>query len=125
MLRKIQIIHRIRYTTTFIFILLFSGCASVTVTRFDNLYREPSQHIQVYSSQASITVSYREIALMTFKADSEETAIRSFRLKAAELGADAIILQPTESRETVMAPMGNLWYSESRASYRALAIEYK
>ena len=104
-----------------ILVLTLVGCESVVP--LDRVKRQPKEQIYVYMDGKTPGKPYKVIAAFAER-DGLETEARhhnNFIKKAKKLGADGIIIKPTESGGIVYGPFGG----GSQAMFRATAIVYE
>jgi hypothetical protein len=109
--------------------LLLQGCAStpaVRVTRYTAETFPPSTDVKVlrmpppdrdYVELGEVSIRLRKL--------TEETAVSMLCTKAAELGADAIILLGERHKGSVLAPVGDMYVAVPIRELSAVAIRYK
>jgi len=92
-------------------LILMGACASpprgpaITVTWFtENQPSSVAEHVEVFSSFESVKRGYKEIAFLSGKGH-ENDVIVAIRRKASDIGANAIILWPTEVISYGSVPM--------------------
>jgi len=96
---------KIRYCSLLALLFVGCGCASVTVTRFGGpAHPAASSHIDIYTDPSAIERPYRAIALIIvdnresapWGTNQEQPLIQKAVARARSLGADGIIIHPTE-----------------------------
>lgn len=111
--------------------ILLSACTGPTIStaRFTNQIFAPTttDKVVVITSGKSIQKNYTEIGLVDAEegpgAQSYEEIITAIKVKAAEMGADAIIIS-TGSKNQGMMPVGGMLMSINGKSVKATAIRW-
>jgi hypothetical protein len=113
---------------TFLLLFLIGCAATLNVTRFDAVQREPTgATIEVFSSPQNITRPYKEIALITAEEGwdhSEAELTRLMIVRARDMGADAIILLGAVQRTSGGALVGGTYVASTFNFTRCTAIVY-
>jgi hypothetical protein len=109
-----------RLLLLFFLCLVFAGCESAVP--LDGVKRSPKQQIDVYTPGQIPNRPYKVIALFAERdgPESEPHHQNSFINQSKKMGADGIILKPTESGGVAYSPFGG----GSQAMFRAEAIVY-
>lgn len=115
-----------------IFLAVFlTGCTATTnvkVMRYTTETYAPklSQSVEVYRTKLEGRL-YAEIGEVSLriKKSNEEIAVAMLRDKAAELGADALILMGERSRGAVTMPVGSMVVAVPIIEIYGIAIKYK
>ena len=79
---------------------------------------KPGERVETFSEGAVPDRAYREVAVFSYNGVPGEypEAVRAFQIKAEELGADGVIMLPTETYANSA--------DSTRMEFRALAIEF-
>src|SRR2546425_10829527 len=110
-----------RLPLSLILLLSVAGCESVVP--LDGVKRQPKAEIDVYMSGKGPTKPFKIIAAFAERDGPEREAHHQndFIKQAKKLGADGVILKPTESGGVAYGPFGG----GSQAMFRAIAIVYE
>jgi hypothetical protein len=105
------------------------GCVSTNATVLDpslTLARICPDAVRIYTTPAKVPSSYREVALLHSKGESgwsnEEQMMESMRKKAAELGANGIILDNIDEPSALTKVIGTVAKTGTQRKGKALAI---
>jgi hypothetical protein len=110
-------------------VILLGGCVSTNASLID-----PSVHrartcpagIKLYTTPDRVGQPYREVAILNAKGESnwsdEEDMIESMRDKAAEIGANGIILSGIDEPSALTKVIGQVAKTGSQRKGKALAI---
>lgn len=110
--------------------VLLTGCATanVKVMRYTTVTYAPKlpQSVEVYRTNLEGR-PYTEIGEVSLDIEkgNEESAVAILREKAAELGADALILMGERSRGAVAVPVGSMAIAVPLREIFGIAIKYK
>ncbi|MCK4462039.1 MAG: hypothetical protein KAW46_09540 [candidate division Zixibacteria bacterium] len=107
-------------------IISVCGCGpTIHYATFDNLARTPKHTVDVYSDASKVTREYKEIGSVTARGgDNEEVLLRKLRERAAEEGADAIIIGDSKPLRGRPNRIGAISWGGDRRAMRAIAIIY-
>ena len=110
--------------------LLLTGCTTtnVKVMRYTTDAFAPTAPASVEILRTKLeTKPYTEIGEVSLriKKSNEETAVALLREKAAELGADALILMGDRSAGAVAMPVGSMAVAVPLREIYGIAIKYK
>ena len=113
--------------------LFICGCApTVSVTRFDSAtHAGATTNVEVFTDRANVKRAYKEIGIIiaddneagAWGMSNEGSLIQKAIVQARSIGADAIILLPTESQQRNIG-YGGAYNSVNRRIVRASAISY-
>lgn len=101
--------------------------AKANVVMINEAYPAKSEdaNIDVYITNTP-TSEYIELAQITCNDTDDEWSLNQIKIKAREIGADAIIIMGKASTGGVGVPIGNTYiYSSESYGMRAVAIKYK
>jgi hypothetical protein len=84
--------------------------------------KKPYGSVKLYQDKSEITKKYEVMALMTLEGDAGDEArfVTAFLCRAADLGADGVILYRGPQQNVA----GPWWTSGVHAAYRAEAIRF-
>jgi hypothetical protein len=109
--------------------LLLCACVSTNASLIDpsvHLARTCPAGIKLYTTPERVGQPYREVAILNAKGESnwsdEEDMIESMRDKAAELGANGIILSGIDEPSALTKVIGQVAKTGSQRKGKALAI---
>ena len=127
-LSKLGLIVKCFLISPMIYLALY-GCASTSVIPLKGYEvgsRAPSKQVDVYASRAGVKRLFTEIAILKVKTDvyGDEGMVGELKEKAAEIGADAIILQQSGSDSFGGMVVGNQVVPYSYNHMTAVAIIY-
>lgn len=112
--------------------LLLLSCATqppkigVEVTRFDSIERQQLEEIRVFSSPEAVAGDYIEIGLMESRSKQKTSLIiERFKEEARLIGANAIILLPSEEKVKAYVPLGGMVIPAKSRRTKAIAIILK
>jgi hypothetical protein len=110
-------------------VVLLSACVSTNASLIDptvHLARTCPDGIKLYTTPDRVGHPYREVALLNAKGESnwsdEEDMIESMRDKAAEVGANGIILSGIDEPSALTKVIGQVAKTGSQRKGKALAI---
>jgi hypothetical protein len=105
------------------------GCVSTNATVLDpslKLARTCPDAVRLFTSPSKVTSPYREVALLHSKGGSdwsnEEQMMESMREKAAELGANGVILDNIDEPSALTKVIGAVAKTGTQRKGKALAI---
>ena len=105
------------------------ACVSTNATVLDptiKLVRTCPDAVRLYTTPAKVPATYREVALLNSKGESnwsnEEQMMESMRKKAAELGANGIILDNIDEPSALSKVIGHVAKTGTQRKGKALAI---
>lgn len=105
------------------------ACVSTNATVLDptvKLARTCPDAVRLYTTPARVPSTYREVALLNSKGESnwsnEEQMMESMRKKAAELGANGIILDNIDEPSALTKVIGHVAKTGTQRKGKALAI---
>lgn len=105
------------------------SCVSTNATVLDpsiKLARTCPDAVRLFTTPARVTSPYREVALLHSKGESgwsnEEQMFESMREKAAELGANGIILDNIDEPSALTKVIGTVAKTGTQRKGKALAI---
>ena len=114
---------------SFLVAVLLCGCVSTNAALVDpsvHLARTCKSAIKLYTTPDRVTHPYREVAVLNAKGESnwsdEEDMIESMRDKAAEIGANGIILSGIDEPSALTKVIGQVAKTGSQRKGKALAI---
>ena len=108
----------------FFFLALFISCTSTVMLNKSYPSKNNAEEIEVLLSKAP-SRNYTEIALIKCENFTDNLAIESMKKKARKLGADAILIVGSASKEKVISSEGNTIVSKMEDSgFTAIAIKY-
>jgi hypothetical protein len=106
-----------------------AACVSTNATVLDptiKLARTCPDAVRLYTTPARVPSTYREVALLNSKGESnwsnEEQMMESMRKKAAELGANGIILDNIDEPSALTKVIGHVAKTGTQRKGKALAI---
>jgi hypothetical protein len=109
--------------------ILICACVSTNASLIDpsvHLARTCPAGIKLYTTPDRVGQPYREVAILNAKGESnwsdEEDMIESMRDKAAELGANGIILSGIDEPSALTKVIGQVAKTGSQRKGKALAI---
>ena len=109
--------------------ILLSACVSTNASLIDptvHLARTCPAAIKLYTTPDRVGQPYREVAILNAKGESnwsdEEDVIESMRDKAAEIGANGIILGGIDEPSALTKVIGQVAKTGSQRKGKALAI---
>ncbi len=111
--------------------LFVFGCGpSIEITKFTSIKLHPkSGDIDIFTTKENVKKPYKEIALVTAdpasSGDSETELLEKVIVKAKEIGADGLIVLPTEEKGEGGILIGNVYASSKRKIVKAVAIIYQ
>ena len=110
-------------------VILLCACVSTNASLIDpsvHLARTCPAGIKLYTTPERVGQPYREVAILNAKGESnwsdEEDMIESMRDKAAELGANGIILSGIDEPSALTKVIGQVAKTGSQRKGKALAI---
>ena len=110
-------------------VILLGGCVSTNASLIDpsvHLARTCPAGIKLYTTPDRVGQPYREVAILNAKGESnwsdEEDMIESMRDKAAEIGANGIILSGIDEPSALTKVIGQVAKTGSQRKGKALAI---
>jgi hypothetical protein len=110
-------------------VFLLSGCVSTNASLIDpsvHLARTCPEAIKLYTTPDRVGQPYREVAILNAKGESnwsdEEDMIESMREKAAEVGANGIVLSGIDEPSALTKVIGQVAKTGSQRKGKALAI---
>lgn len=110
-------------------VILLGACVSTNASLIDptvRLARTCPEGIKLYTTPDRVGQPYREVALLNAKGESnwsdEEDMIESMRDKAAEIGANGIILSGIDEPSALTKVIGQVAKTGSQRKGKALAI---
>lgn len=110
-------------------VILSGACVSTNASLIDptvRLARTCPEGIKLYTTPDRVGQPYREVALLNAKGESnwsdEEDMIESMRNKAAEIGANGIILSGIDEPSALTKVIGQVAKTGSQRKGKALAI---
>jgi hypothetical protein len=115
-----------------IFTLTLTSCTTVAVSSFDGQRRPPTTgNVEVHTDRANIKRPYREIGLVVvddgesgaWGLSSEATLIQKLIAKARSIGADGVILLPSEQQQRNIG-WGGAYNSVNRRIVRGSAFAF-
>ena len=79
-------------------LVLLTGCASTDSVILDSSHRAPTTNVDVYKVGEKPKRAFKEIARLSFMGPREDEfkALRHFVSEGKKLGANGILLEPTE-----------------------------
>jgi hypothetical protein len=105
------------------------ACVSTNATVLDptiKLAQTCPDAVRLYTTPARVPSTYREVALLNSKGESnwsnEEQMMESMRKKAAELGANGIILDNIDEPSALTKVIGHVAKTGTQRKGKALAI---
>lgn len=108
--------------------VLMVGCTTPKVMRYTTktYAPTPSSSVEIHRTKL-VGRPYTEIGEVSLriKKSNEETAVAMLREKAAELGADALILMGERSAGAVAMPVGSMAVVVPLREIYGVAIKYK
>lgn len=108
-----------------IFTILLSGCATVTMISTAYPSKAHDAHIDIYVTNKP-TSEYSEIALIKCGNISDKSTFKQIKIKAREIGADAVIITGRTGSSSVGIPMGDITFvATENSGFTAVAIKYK
>lgn len=115
--------------TAILLAVLVIGCTtSVKVMRYTTQTYAPTASSAVEICRTKLEGRpYTEIGEISFQIErrNEETAVAMLREKAAELGADALILMGERSTAALVMPIGDMALAVPSREIYGVAIKYK
>jgi hypothetical protein len=115
--------------SSFVILAGIIGCVSTNATVLDpsiKLVRTCPDAVRLFTTPARVTSPYREVALLHSKGESgwsnEEQMMESMREKAAELGANGIILDNIDEPSALTKVIGAVAKTGTQRKGKALAI---
>jgi hypothetical protein len=109
--------------------LSLSGCVSANVMQLGQpgQYRQVRpEEVRVYVTEADINVPFEKVAIITAKGDyqttNEEKMLKKIRQKAAEAGANAVILSEFQEPSTAARVWNSLLGTSANRTTRVMAI---
>ncbi len=109
--------------------LLIAGCTVTKAVRMsENTYPPISpERVRVFTSEDEITAPFEKIAIITSEGDSSQktTLIEKMKKKAAELGANGIILGQFKEATTGQKVAQALLWTSANNKYEAIAVRLK
>jgi hypothetical protein len=109
--------------------ILLSACVSTNASLIDptvHFARTCPDGVKLYTTPERVGQPYREVALLNAKGESnwsdEEDMIESMRDKAAEIGANGIILSGIDEPSALTKVIGQVAKTGSQRKGKALAI---
>jgi hypothetical protein len=110
---------------------VLAGCATIqtTYTPLENQAVTPKmpEDVKVFST-SNPNIPYDEIGIIEVEGhrrDSSAALILALRAKAAENGADGVIVQEMTERNRGFVPVGNMLLAVQRKSIRGTTIRFK
>ena len=110
-------------------VFLLSACVSTNASLIDpsvHLARTCPEAIKLYTTPDRVGQPYREVAILNAKGESnwsdEEDMIESMREKAAEVGANGIVLSGIDEPSALTKVIGQVAKTGSQRKGKALAI---
>jgi hypothetical protein len=110
-------------------LLAVVACVSTNATVLDPTLRLAEtcpDAVKLYTTPARVPSAYREVALLNSKGESnwsnEEQMMESMRKKAAELGANGIILDNIDEPSALSKVIGHVAKTGTQRKGKALAI---
>ena len=110
-------------------VVLLCGCVSTNASLIDpsvHLARTCPAGIKLYTTPDRVGQPYREVAILNAKGESnwsdEEDMIESMRDKAADVGANGIILSGIDEPSALTKVIGQVAKTGSQRKGKALAI---
>ncbi len=105
------------------------ACVSTNATVLDptlKLARSCPDGVRLFTTPARVPSTYREVALLNSKGESnwsnEEQMMESMRRKAAELGANGIILENIDEPSALTKVIGHVAKTGTQRKGKAVAI---
>ena len=124
-------------TALFRFMLVFAGLAfmvgcSTIRTTYTPLINQtttakPSEKVRVFNTTLP-DIPYEEIGMIEVEGnrnDSASSLILALRQKAAENGADGVIIQEMTERNRGIVPIGGMFVPVQKKLFRGTAIRFK
>jgi uncharacterized protein YbjQ (UPF0145 family) len=108
-------------------VVLIAGCAAKPRVMFYSTEKyPPSSHVEILhvvpSDKQFIEIGEVSVRLKKF---TEETAMIRLKEKAAEIGADALLVMGERNRGAVAVPAGNMAIAVPLVELYGIAIKYK
>ena len=119
---------KLKFVFCIVVLIMFAGCTGVSKVRYSLLLdvNRPAhsiEEVEVFLTKVP-TLPYKEIGIMTYRAGTAETygsVVQYLLEKAAELGADGIIMMDSKAGPGMM-----IGYTfATLTDYKAMAIVYK
>jgi hypothetical protein len=121
--------HLYRFTVTLCALVSLTGCVTTNATRLGSgaaLAPVPVESVAIYRTASQVPGKYQEVALLNSKGESswtdEAAMFRSMRKKAAELGANAIILDAVSEPSAGAKVASAIFGTGAERKGRAIAI---
>jgi hypothetical protein len=93
------------------------------VARLDNVQRDSTSEIQIFTSRDVVRREYKEIGILSVRVRHLEDGLNKLKAEARRLGANAIILESTESIPSYVM-VGNVLVPSKRKVMQAVAIVF-
>lgn len=94
---------KIQYCLLLLLTTALFGCARTSVTMIDSAERPQSENVQIISDRSSITSEFTEIAILNSEGGagaSPNVVLKSMIRNAKSIGADAIILEGQDTKDS-------------------------
>ncbi len=118
-----------RILLSFALVTLTAGCVSTNATILDpsiKLGRTCPDAVRLFTTPSKVPSAYREVALLHSKGEAgwsnEEQMMESMREKAAELGANGVILDNIDEPSALTKVIGTVAKTGTQRKGKALAI---
>jgi hypothetical protein len=100
------------------------GCSTPQGVTFDETKRQSTDSVEVFREGNKPTQGYKEIGEVTYNDYDGEDARATKHLidRAKQMGANAIIMLPTQETGYVFVPFGR---SGNKSSWKAIAVVYQ
>ena len=118
-----------RFTIAACLLAALTGCVTTNATRLGTgttLAPVPVESVAIYRTASQVPGKYQEVALLNAKGESswtdEAAMFRSMRKKAAELGANAIILDAVSEPSAGAKVASAIFGTGAERKGRAIAV---
>jgi hypothetical protein len=100
------------------------GCSTPQGVRFDETKRQPTASVEFFREGNKPTKAYKEIGEVTHNDynGEDKRAMKDLIAQAKQMGANAIIMLPTQGTGYVFVPFGR---SGNKSVWKAVAVVYQ